>query len=365
MKKKYYNTQQQEIVERVMEKLRPVIRRKINELSSTTYNDAADLAGEYRNTAKEKMFRDAAAAQREKERAAEYEKSINIIEDTKVGTKRFVIAEYIPTNIDVLIYFSERNYVAIARVKDDRLINITDKEIKDDIALTFHARTLTKDNVQVISAALEQNIRNARSLANIVNTDLETHISWRYFMGDPMTRVASKSTEGNYQYMKDDVIGGKHFAVAKYMSDHLSYSIFYILIGDEEKSSMMCVYKMVKGNRVTGHKRPGPIWKMFKNADEAGKSNKTGWTKEVAVPTPASCDIVNLYDMLESMPGQTVRLLFNNIRRITDTSVSMDDVDHAYLVATGQEDADEAELNLIDNGGAAVEDSDNGSDFMV
>ena len=50
MKKKYYNTQQQEIVERVMEKLRPVIRRKINELSSTTYNDAADLAGEYRNT---------------------------------------------------------------------------------------------------------------------------------------------------------------------------------------------------------------------------------------------------------------------------------------------------------------------------
>jgi hypothetical protein len=69
--------------------------------------------------------------------------------------------------------------------------------------------------------------------------------------------------------------------------------------------------------------------------------------------------------MLESMPGQTVRLLFNNIRRITDTSVSMDDVDHAYLVATGQEDADEAELNLIDNGGAAVEDPENGSDFMV
>ena len=365
MKKKYNNKQQQAIVERVMEKLRPVIRRKINELSSTTYYDAADKAGEYRNTTKEKMFRDAGDAQREKERAAEYEESLNIIEDTKVATKRFVIAEYIPTNINVLIYFSERNYVAIARITNDRLINLTDKEIKDDIALSFRARTLTKDNVQVISAALEQNTRSARALANIINADLDTRISWRYFMGDQLTRVASKSTEGNYQYMKDDVLGGKHFAVAKYMSDHLSYSIFYILIGDEDKSSMMCVYKMVKGNRVTGHKRPGPIWKMFKAADEAGKSNRTGWTKEIAAPTPASCDIVNLYDMLEAMPGQAVRVLFNNIRRITDTNVSMDDVDHAYLVATGQEDASEEELNLIDNGGAAVEDSENGSDFMV
>ena len=169
----------------IVRKCRPVLERMIDELSSTSYYDAADTADAYYNSELAKKFRKAGDERREIEKNAQYSDTLEILQQLDVDGVNLFVCRYIPTNMNVLVYLNNSNQCAIARVKKYELVNIKSPEILSDIAVLFNNRRPVSGNaVKSISMALKQGRSVAKDTVEKINAACGSELSWRYLFGD-------------------------------------------------------------------------------------------------------------------------------------------------------------------------------------
>ena len=366
-----------------------VLEGKLNELSSTTLDDAGEQAEKYFNTKLAKKFRDAAEEARQREKETEYEKTLQILDDIEVNGKQFYVARYVPTNIKVLIYLNKVNQCAIARIKNNELINIKQKDILSDIAHIFNNReAIGADSVKSISKAIKQsaddsnhvesisrsiqqgrdlepedmahveNIKKSRQLVKDIvariNAAAGSNISWRYFMGNKTNNITG--TRDAYYIKKDfgTVEGEYQYAVYQYDSKSEYYSIYYIMIGTKDFSFMMHVETKEQSTDIEGAQIITTPYRVMRSQGACDKC---------PVPTTESSDIAAIYEffMNNKKIGQT---LINIINSSLDFSyMSLNDIQKAYDRKYKQNEvSDKAEFVNSENGEDITDDQMN--DFM-
>lgn len=346
MKKKYNDPKQQKIVESILAKITPMLEGVVNEISSTKFFDAADKADYYRNTSMADMFRDAGNKRMEIEKSCEYDSTVEELCTITLNNEKYIMGIYVPHNIKFIAKPHTKPYMAIARVTAKELKNIKNPEILSNIASYFGLKpmsTTAKDQVHVIGASLEENKTAAQKLANVINNAFETvdengnlcrntDISYRQFMGSPLAKRNTQSTEINYKLIETTPCQGKMISVVKPTKADIRYNIFYIVFADKDATRVMRIYQYKSDIEIWGHKKPLPIWKAIKNQDETGRA----W-KGYPAPTPDSSNIINIYDMFNAMTPSVFRDITNTIFRITNINIYHEHIDHAYRVETGEE----------------------------
>jgi len=325
MNSKNVNKNTARLVKDIINHVETVLENYMSEASSTTFYDAAEKADKYNNTALGKRFREYADARREEERHTEFENTLDEYGTIEVNDKKMIVAHYIPTNIDVLVYFRNVSTVAIARVKANALAPVA-FDIASDIAGFYERKPVVKDNIPMLSTAFGKDIRTAKSVAKQINDLLGTAISWRYFFGDRTVRDTSRSTVGSYEYLKGFKCGNYKVLISKSTTDQIGYSIYYILIGDEEKSSVLTVYKYGKGIQVLANRRPGSLWQCIKNADTGNAI-----TANLAAPNPKTSNPEKVYDLFtKEFDNRYFRLITDGISQRIDVRIRMEDIEAMY-----------------------------------
>jgi len=343
------------IEEEIMKECFSVLEGKLNELSSTTLDDAGEQAEKYFNTKLAKKFRDAAEEARQREKETEYEKTLQILDDIEANGKQFYVARYVPTNIKVLIYLNKVNQCAIARIKNNELVNIKQKDILSDIAHIFNNReAIGADSVKSISKALKQGRQIAKDIVARINAAAGSNISWRYFMGDKTNNITG--TRDAYYIKKDfgTVEGEYQYAVYQYDSKSEYYSIYYIMIGTKDFSFMMHVETKEQSTDIEGAQIITTPYRVMRSQGACDKC---------PVPTTESSDIAAIYEffMNNKKIGQT---LINIINSSLDFSyMSLNDIQKAYDRKYKQNEvSDKAEFVNSENGEDITDDQMN--DFM-
>lgn len=343
------------LVKKIMKEILPILEQSINEYNSTEWNDIADRFDSMHNTNAGAYARQRGAEARERELHTEYTETMEELSNIDIEGKKFIIGRYIPSNIFVLIYLKNAKQAAIVRIGETVLRNIVNTEIVQDIASLYNRKPISKDNVNSIAIAFDKDIRSARRLAREINDTLDVNINYHYFYGDKPYKDPNKETrtEGKYDYVGGFDMQGLKVRIAKSTADQLGYSIFYILIGNENKSFMMTVYKMMKGLIVNGAGKPGPAFR---------KLQSDGKTDGIAAPTPKGSHITNVYDFFKNLPDRTMRLLVDNISKRTDMRLRMEDIENGYNAAVNGKNAS-SEEEIISDVPAAGNNATDGDDF--
>ena len=97
-------------------------------------------------------FREAGDAAREREQHTEFEETLSVLREFKVGNFDFILGVYIPTRIDVLICLKDKSQALVVRPFGDKLEEIDSIETKTDIAALYQRKPVVKNNVPLISA---------------------------------------------------------------------------------------------------------------------------------------------------------------------------------------------------------------------
>ena len=346
------------LVKKIMKEILPILEQSINEYNSTEWNDIADRFDSMHNTHAGAYARQRGTEARERELHTEYTETMEELSNIDIEGKKFIIGRYIPSNIFVLIYLKNAKQAAIVRIGETVLRNIVNTEIVQDIASLYNRKPISKDNVHSISIAFDKDRKSARRLAREINDTLDVNINDRYFYGDKPYKDPNKETktEGNYDYVGGFATQGLKVRIAKSISDQKGYSIFYILIGNENKSLMVTVYKWLKVLEVKGSGQPGPAFRKLKSK---------GVTDGIAEPTPKSSHITNIYDFFNNLPYRTMRTLVNNISQLTDMRLTMEDIENGYNAAVnGKNVSSEEEIISDVPAGNNATDGDDFDDFM-
>jgi len=170
------------LYESIMNDVAKIVKQHINELSSSKYDDVADYAEKIHANDLAKKLRQAAKDAREREKEGKYDNKLTLVDSVEINGKQFYIANYKPSNIDVLIYKNEsKKTCAIARIKknDNSVVYIKDKDILSEIAESLNCKVV--GSIAILNA-LESNSQYAKKLSDKINSALNTNISWRYFI---------------------------------------------------------------------------------------------------------------------------------------------------------------------------------------
>lgn len=361
----FSNKELNRIEKEIMDACSKVLESRLNELSSTTYDDAAAQADKYFNSKLAQRFREAGKEARQREKETEYDKTLQIIDDIEANGKQFYVAKYIPTNIKVFIYLNKENQCAIARIKNNELVNIKQKDILSDISHIFNNREAVQgDAVKSISKALKQGRWVAKEVVERINSAVGSNISWRYFVGDKTNNITG--IRDTYYIRKDagtltDDMQLKEYqySVVQFDTKSEDYSIYYVMIGSDDFSFMMHIKTKEKGTDVEGANiitTPHRVMRSY------------GDCEKCPVPTVQSSDIAAIYDffMNNKKIGQT---LINAINTSFDFSyMSLNDVQKGYdKKYNSGKVSDKAEFvknqNASQNDAQDNEESDNGQNI--
>lgn len=310
----------EKLTEKIIAEVSNIIEKELNEISSTTFYDAADKADMYNNRTLAKKFRDAGEKRRKEELDKEYDEAI--VEYGRYvhqpyenkAAKTFIVAKYMPSNMPILILLKDVARAQIARVGHDRLINIADKELASEIAGHYNRNAVEKDNITSMSVVIGKDRKAANELADMINNAFDSEISWRYFFGDSFEKRATRDTTKDYvPWGAPFAVGGMYVSMAKSATKQTSYDIYYILFTTQNKTAHMArVFKDMKAIRALGNKQPGSVWSAMCKFSINGKelvpqNEKTG---ERYRPTPDSSDIVNIYPVLQSLSPDAQHEIF-------------------------------------------------------
>ena len=331
MNSKNVNKNTARLVKNIINHVETVLENYMSEATSAEYLDAADRVEGYNNKEFAKWLRNRAESKREEERHTEYDSTIEEYDTIEENGKKIIVAHYIPTNIDVLIFFRNVSTIAIARVKkgygriEDSLVPVS-FEIASDIAGVYNRKPVVKDNVPMFSTAFGKNTRTAKAVTRRINDLLGTSLHWRWFNGDRTVRDTSRTTVDSYEYLKGFKCGNYKVLISKSTTDQIGYSIYYILIGDEEKSSVLTVYKYGKGIQVLANRRPGSLWQCIKNADTGNVI-----TSNLAAPNPKTSNPEKVYDLFtKEFDNRYFRLITDGISQRIDVRIRMEDIEAMY-----------------------------------
>ena len=302
----------------ILEACKPMMEDMIQELKSTTFYDAAVKADRYNNTSLAQRFREAGDAALDAEKRTEFEESLNVYREFTVNGYDFILAEYIPTAVDVLICLKDKAQALAVRISGNDLEEIENIETRQDIASLFKRKPVIKPNVPTLGAIMNKSREFAKELAGIINDELGTEISWRWFFADRKVKSGIGTSDGKYAAQAGATAEGYHIGIAKRATDQAMYSIFYLLVGNKEKSFVLTIYKTLKGVFVYGNQQPAPIYRTIM------KSQPT-WEGDLAVPTPKSSDIQNIYEFF-SGNRRIGRMTFDFVARNIDIRLSTDDI---------------------------------------
>lgn len=325
-KRKNKRINESALTKKIVRTIMPILERSLNEYSSVEWNDIADRFYSMSNRTSGDYSRDRADKARENELHTEYTDTLEEYDTLQFGKRKFIIGRYIPTNTPVIIYLKDAKQAAIVRVYKDELRDIPNREIAQDIAALYDRKPIAKDNVSSIAIALERNYANARQLTNAINRAFGSHVNYHYFYGQPkpkQDKEAATLTEEAYDYVGGFNTQSYKVRIAKINTNSKGYSIYYVLIGNEEMSFIMTVYKWMKDIEVRGQGKPGPIYR---------KIERQGFADGIVQPTKKSSNIVNIYDFFMSLSPRTQRVLTNALsKRLDDARFTIDDIERGYL----------------------------------
>ena len=203
----------------ILEACQPMMEDLIAELKSTTFYDAALKADKFNNTVLANRFREAGDAAREREQHTEFEDSLSVLREFRVGNYDFILGVYIPTRIDVLICLKDKGQALVVRPYGKKLEEINSLEIKTDIAALYQRKPVVKNNVPLIGAIFNKNRVYAKEIAKIVNEELGTELSYQWFMADKRTKTGVGTSEDKYTAIGGATVEGYHIGIAKRATD--------------------------------------------------------------------------------------------------------------------------------------------------
>lgn len=357
------------IVKKIEEQCGPMIdayvsAMTLDEASSTMYYDAAERAEKYGQTDLAARFRSMGDEALEREQHTEHEVTLDVLKEIELpGGRVFTIAKYIPHNMNVLVFQYQKNYTAVVRLRQNDITEIKSMDIKTDIANLYQRRAIAKSNLYAIGCALNRNKAVAKDVASQINELLGTNIHYRYFMGDKAPARQRYVTEGEYLPIDETPASGYEVCIVQRKKnlekpedpDTPFYNIYYILIGNAEKSFMFRLYVAVNENLIYGCKAPQMAYRVMK---------KQGWLDggidgKIAQPTPKSSDITNVYDFFKNEETRrTGKLILNWISSVLKIKLSIDAIEKGFL----KENPEEVEDSRI-NKAPQPEDADM-SDFL-
>ena len=313
MKNNSKRTDLNKIKREIVEKCRPILERLIDELSSTTFYDAAEKAKSYYNGKLSTKFKEAGDLRREEEKNTEYEYNVEIIEGGfEFNGRKFYVCKYIPTNIKVLIYNNQKDQYAIARIKNDRLVNIKDLSILSDIAHMFpQGKAVTGDAVKSIHKALKTDRLMAKTAIEKINRLADSNLSWRYLFGEK-TITKSKSTVDKYIFIEWGRIKDHdlYYSIALWDNpEQTAYKRYYVNISYEGKTYAFRLVTDLEIAKAESNSQPGPAW---------AASVKQGELDENIFQQPKKSDgnIANVYNLFFNLlDEQTSKQLIIAINR--------------------------------------------------
>lgn len=348
--KKLSDKQIKEIEQQILEECYPVLERMIDELSSTKFYDAGDAADSYYNADLAKKFRAAGDERREIEKNTEYPETLEILDEFDVNNRHFYVCNYIPASMKVLVYLNKETQCAIARIKNDELVNIKSPDILADIAALFNDREPVSGNaVKSISGALKQGRHVAKDTIARINNAAGSNLSWRYLFGDKTTRQTN-STDANYQILDGGKVEEYEYAVAQYVPIKPDYSIYYVMIGSPENSFMMYIKTVEKEVYVKGVVQMLTPYRVMRNE---------GKVQNCPAPSSDTSDIAQIYEFFENNPREGKLLMSAINRSIENAHVSVKDIERGFRAKYNSTDVKDA---LKKNTGE--EQNDDMSDFM-
>lgn len=329
-----------QLTEKIVAEVANVIEQELNEISSTTFFDAADKADIYNNRALAKKFREAGDVRRKEELNNEYDKAIEEYgryvhqPNENKAAKTFIVARYLPSNMPIVVLLKDVARAQIARVGHNRLVNIQDKDLAAEIAGYYNRQSVDKDNILSMSTVIGKDRNAAIKLANMINDAFDSEISWRYFYGDSFEKRAVRDTSKDYEPFKAPfAVNGMHVAMAKSVSNQTGYDIYYILFTTERKTTHMArIFKDMKGMQALGHKQPGSVWRAMCDFSVNGKPLVIA--KDLR-PTPESSNIVNLYPVLQNLSPDAQYELFRRLSHALGFRITLQNFYETYAKEMG------------------------------
>lgn len=329
-----------QLTEKIVAEVANVIEQELNEISSTTFFDAADKADIYNNRALAKKFREAGDIRRKEELNNEYDKAIEEYgryvhqPNENKAAKTFIVARYLPSNMPIVVLLKDVARAQIARVGHNRLVNIQDKDLAAEIAGYYNRQSVDKDNILSMSTVIGKDRNAAIKLANMINDAFDSEISWRYFYGDSFEKRSVRDTSKDYEPFKAPfAVNGMHVAMAKSVSNQTGYDIYYILFTTERKTTHMArIFKDMKGMQALGHKQPGSVWRAMCDFSVNGKPLVIA--KDLR-PTPESSNIVNLYPVLQNLSPDAQYELFRRLSHALGFRVTLQNFYETYAKEMG------------------------------
>lgn len=329
-----------QLTEKIVAEVANVIEQELNEISSTTFFDAADKADIYNNRALAKKFREAGDVRRKEELNNEYDKAIEEYgryvhqPNENKAAKTFIVARYLPSNMPIVVLLKDVARAQIARVGHNRLVNIQDKDLAAEIAGYYNRQSVDKDNILSMSTVIGKDRNAAIKLANMINDAFDSEISWRYFYGDSFEKRSVRDTSKDYEPFKAPfAVNGMHVAMAKSVSNQTGYDIYYILFTTERKTTHMArIFKDMKGMQALGHKQPGSVWRAMCDFSVNGKPLVIA--KDLR-PTPESSNIVNLYPVLQNLSPDAQYELFRRLSHALGFRITLQNFYETYAKEMG------------------------------
>ena len=311
----------------ILNSCKPILEKAINELKSQTFYDAAVQADKYNNKELAGRFREAGDAALDREQHTEFDESLDIYKEFEVDGVNFILAHYIPAGINVLICLKDKSLLYVVRVAEDEISEINSIEFKADIASLFKRKPLQKPNVPAIGSVLVSNAknaddrRNAKELADIINDELETNLSWRWFFADRQQKKGVGTSESKYNALIGATAEGYHIGIAKRKNTSTTYSIYYALIGNREKSFVLTIYKTMTDTFLWGNQLPGTIYSAI-------MKSQAKWEGDLAKPTPTTSNIQNIWEFFRDN-RRIGRMALNFINQQIDRKITMDMIEDA------------------------------------
>ena len=326
----------------ILEMCRPMMEGLVNELKSSTFYDAALQADRYNNTDLGNRFRAAGDEALAREQHTEFENTLDVYREFDVAGFDFVIAHYIPGDFDVLICLKDVSKAYMVRIDEntDSLKEINSLEFKTDIATLYQRKPVAKPNVPSIGSIIYKDRATAKELAGIINNELGTNLSWRWFYADKKAKTSSIDKLSKYQAQSGTTIDGYNVGIVKRNSNQATYSIFYVIIGNEKSSFVMTIYKALQGLFVFGNSQPGPIYNVIKIA-------KPDWP--IARPSKELSHIQNIFEFFSNPDNRRLsRLTFNFIAKMIDVRIDLTDIETGVrMEKAGAKTGQWASLNML------------------
>lgn len=331
----------QKIRKEILNSCKPILEKAINELKSQTFYDAAVQADKYNNKELAGRFREAGDAALDREQHTEFEESLDIYKEFEIDGTNFILAHYIPAGINVLICLKDKSLLYVVRVAEDEISEINSIEFKADIASLFKRKPLQKPNVPAIGAVLmsgekgvdwkintpqnrhqlSESRKRAIELVEIINDELGTELSWRWFFADRQQKKGVGTSESKYHALIGATAEGYHIGIAKRKNTSTTYSIYYALIGNREKSFVLTIYKTMTDTFLWGNQLPGTIYSAI-------MKTQAKWEGDLAKPTPTTSNIQNIWEFFRDN-RRIGRMALNFINQQIDRKITMDMIEDA------------------------------------